>query len=156
MRHTLRLDSMPGSGGRKDPGENSLHTKGIYSSDHETYIDSVLREIYDAYKSARSMPSNSGEGLAKYVSKDTVITKRQPDLAARMMLERASLSSQGDYERLTTLQLFLDCVDRTVMSITELVSVCVRFMHSEDNQTQSLRDVDPAAYDGVLSIIDDG
>ena len=47
-------------------------------------------------------------------------------------------------------------IDRAVESITELVSIRERFMHSEDNQTLSLRDVDPVAYDDVRAIIDDG
>ena len=79
---------MPGSGGRKDPSENSLHTKGIYCDDHETNIDSFLREIYDAYEAALPLPSNRDGRLANYVPKDTVKTKRPPDLATRMMLEQ--------------------------------------------------------------------
>ena len=38
---------MTGSKTRADPKGNRLHTKGIYHADHGTYIDSVLREIYD-------------------------------------------------------------------------------------------------------------
>ena len=72
------------------------------------------------------------------------------------MLEQASLSSNGDYEQSTILQLSLDCLDRTVEPITEFVSVRERSMHPEDNQTLSVRDVDPTAYDGVWAIIDDG
>ena len=83
------------SGRRKDPRKNSLHTKGIYCSDHEDYIDSVLREIYDAHKAALPMPSNRDGELANYVPKDTVETKRQLDLATRMMLEQASSPSSN-------------------------------------------------------------
>ena len=150
MRHTSRLDSSTGSKTRTDPKRNSLHTKGFYHAYHGTYIDSVLREIYDAYKAARSTPSNCDGGHADHVP------KRQFDLATRMMLEQASLSSNGDYEQSTILQLSLDCIDRAVEPITEIVSVRERSMHPEDNQTLSLRDVDPTAYDGVWAIIDDG
>ena len=108
-RHTSRLDSMPDSGGRKDPGATSLH-------------------IYDAAKPARSTSSNCDGGLSDRVP------KRQPDLATRMMLEQASSSPNGDYGQSTMFQLFLDCIDRAVESSTELVSIRVRFMHSEDNQ----------------------
>ena len=60
--HTSRLGSITGSKTRADPGENSLQTRGIYRADHGTYIDSVLRGIYDAYKAARSTPSNCDGG----------------------------------------------------------------------------------------------
>ena len=46
--------------------------------------------------------------------KDTTITKRQLDLAMRMMLEQVSRLSDGDYEQSLVVQLFLDCVDRTL------------------------------------------
>ena len=150
MRHTSRLDSMTGSKTRADPGENSLHTKGIYCADHGTFIDSVLREIYDAYKAARSRPSNCDGDPAHHV------LKRQPDLATKMMSEQASLSSNGNYEQSTILLLSLDCIDQAVEPITEFVLVRERSMHSEDNQTLCSRDVDPTAYDGVWAIIDDG
>ena len=75
--------------------ENRPHTRGIYCADHETYIDSVLREIYDAYKAARPMQSNRDGGLANPVTKDTVKTKRRPDSATRIMSEQASPSSTG-------------------------------------------------------------
>ena len=60
MRHASRLDSMPGSGGRKNPRKNSLHTKGLYCAGHETHIDSVQREIYDTYKAALPMHQAAG------------------------------------------------------------------------------------------------
>ena len=126
---TSRLDSTTDSKTHAGPRRNSLHTKGIYRADHGTYIDTVLREIYDAYKAARSTPSNCDGGLADHAP------KRQPDLATRMMLGQASLSSNGDYEQSAILQLSLDCTDRAVESITEFVSVRERSTHSEDNQT---------------------
>ena len=84
------------------------------------------------------------------------VPKRQTDLATIMMLEQASFSPNGDCEQSTILQLSLDCIDRAVESITGLVSIRVRSMHTEDNQTLSLRDVDPTAHDGVWAIIEDG
>ena len=120
MRHTSRQDSTTGSKTRADTKENSPHTKGINGADHGTHIDSVLREIYDG-----STPSNCDGGLEDHV------TKRQPDLATRMMLEQASLSSNGDYDHSTTLQLSLDGIDRAVEPITESVSVRERSTHSE-------------------------
>ena len=116
----------------------------------ETDIDSVLREIHDAYEAACSTSSNCDGEFADRVP------KRQPDLATRMMLEQASVSSNGDYEQSTIFQFSLDCIDRAVESITELVSIRERPMHSEDNQTPSLRAVDLVAYDDDRAIIDDG
>ena len=72
------------------------------------------------------------------------------------MLEQASRSFNGNYEQSTILQLSWDCIYRAVEPITEFVSVRERSKHSEDNQTLILRDVDPAAYDGVWAIIHDG
>ena len=72
------------------------------------------------------------------------------------MLEQASRSLNGNYEQSTILQLSRDCIYRAVEPITEFVSVRERSKHSEDNQTLILRDVDPAAYDGVWAIIHDG
>ena len=134
----------------------TVHTKGIYRVDRGTYIDSALREIYGAYKAARSGSSNRDRGLADHVLKDTAITKRQPDLATRMVLEQDSLLSSGNDQQPTILQLRLDFVDQAAESITASVSVRKRSVHSEDNQTLSLRDVDPIAEDGVWAIIDDG
>ena len=65
----------------------------------EPTLDSVLREISDAHKAARSTSTNFDRGLADHVP------KRQPDLATRVMLEQASLSSHGDYEQSTILHL---------------------------------------------------
>ena len=96
-----------------------------------------------------SASSNRREGLTDRVLKDTTITKRQLDLAARMMLEQVSLLSNGDYKQSTMLQLHLDCVDRATESTTAFVSIRERPVHSEDNQTPSLRAVDPVADDGV-------
>ena len=153
---TPRLDSTSSSQRRTDHRERSLHTKGIYRVDRGTYIDSALREIYGAYKVARSASSNRDRGLADHVLKDTAIRKRQPDLATRMVLEQDSLVSSGNYKQPTILRLPLDFVDHAVESITACVSVRERSVHSEDNQTLSLRKVDPIADDGVWAIIDDG
>ena len=73
-----------------------------------------------------------------------------------MMLERDSFSSTGDCEPSTVLQLFLDCIHRTVESITEFVSVRERVMHFEITKTLSLRDVDSTADDGAWAIINNG
>ena len=127
---TPRLDSTLSSQRHTDHRESSLHTKGIYRVDRGTYIDSALREIYDAYKAVRSASSNRDRVLADH--------------------EQDSLLSNGDYKKPTILQLPLDCVDHAAESITASVSVRERSMHSEDNQTLSLRDVDPIADDGVL------
>ena len=128
----------------------STYERVFFRADHGTYIDSVLRKIYDACKATRSTPSNCDGGLADHVS------KRQPDLATRMMLEQASRTSKGDYEPSALLRLSLGCIDRAVEPITEFVSVRERSVHSGDFQTLSVRDVDPTAYDGVRAIIDDG
>ena len=122
-----------------------------YRVDRGTYIDSALREIYDVYKAARSAFRNRDGGLADRVLKDTTITKR----AARL-LEQVSLLSDGDYKQSRMLQLSLDCVDRETDPTTAFVSSRERPMLSEDNQTLSLRVVDPIADDGVWAIIDDG
>ena len=53
-------------------------------------------------------------------------------------------------------QLFLDCVDRATVPSIAFVSFRKRPMHYDENQTLSLRDVDPIADDGVWAIIDDG
>ena len=98
---------------------SSLHTKGIHRVDRGTYIDSALREIYGVYKAARSASSNRDRGLAVPVLKDTAITKRQPDLATRMVLEQDSLLSSGNDEQPT----ILDFVDHAAESITASVSV---------------------------------
>ena len=97
--------------------------------------------IYDAYEAARSTSSNCDGALADRVP------KRQPDLATSMMLEQASFPSNGDYFQLSWIALIKQS------SYSPPVSIRVRFMHSEDNQTQSLRDVDPVAYDDVRAIL---
>ena len=53
-------------------------------------------------------------------------------------------------------QLFLDCVDRATPSSTAFVSFRDQPMHFNDNQTLSLRVVDPIADEGVWATIDDG
>ena len=106
-----------------------------------TYIDSAPREIYDVYMAAGSASSNRDGGLADRALKDTTITKRQLDLPARMMLESVSPLSDGN---------------RAAESTTAFVLIRERPMHSEDNQTLSLRVVDPIVDEGVWAIIDDG
>ena len=88
--------------------------------------------------------------------KDTTITKRQLDLATRLMLEQVSRLSDRDFEQSAMVQLFLDCVDRATVPSTAFVSFREQPMHFNDNQSLSLRVVDPIADDGVWAIIDDG
>ena len=88
--------------------------------------------------------------------KDTTIQKQQIDLATRMMLDQISRLSDGDYEQLTSIQLFLNCVDRATASSTAFVSFREQPMHFTDNQTVNLRVVDPIADEGVWEMIDDG
>ena len=71
------------------------------------------------------------------------------------MLEQVSRLSDGDHEQSTMLQLHLDCVDRAVESTTAFVSFREQPMYSEDNQTLSLRVVDPISDDCVWATIDD-
>ena len=54
------------------------------------------------------------------------------------------------------IQLFLDCVDRATASSTGFVSFREQPMHFNDNETLSLRVVDPITDKGVSAIIDDG
>ena len=116
-----------------DHRESNLHTKKVYRVDRGAYIDSPLRALHDAYKAARSASSNRDGGLADRVLKDTTITKRQLDLAARMMLEQVSLLSNGVFLQSTMPQRPLDCVDRAAESTTAFISIRHRPMHSEDN-----------------------
>ena len=62
----------------------------------------------------------------------------------------------GINEQSAMVQLFLDCVDRATEPSTAFVSFREQPMHFNDNQTLSLRLVDPIADDGVWAIIDDG
>ena len=88
--------------------------------------------------------------------KDTTITKRQLDLATRLMLEQVSRLSDGDYEQSAVVQLSLDCVDRATDPSTAFVSSREQPIHFTDNQTLRLRVVDPIAEDRVWAIVDDG
>ena len=72
------------------------------------------------------------------------------------MLEQVSRLSDGDYEQSMMVQLFLDCVDRATASATVFVSFREQPMHFNDNQTLSLRVVDPIAAEGVWATVDDG
>ena len=53
------------------------------------------------------------------------------------------------------IQLFLDCIDRATVPSTAFVSFREQPMHLNDNETLSLRVVDPIADESVWSIIDD-
>ena len=132
------------------------HTRKTHRVDCGICIDSVPREIYNVLEATRSASSNRDEELANRVLKDTTITKRQLDLATRMVLEQVSRLSDGDYERSAMFQLFLDCVDRAIASSTALVSFQRQPMKFDDNRTLSLRVVDPIADEGVWAVIDDG
>ena len=70
----------------------------------ELTFESVPREIFNARETTRSVSSNRDVELADRVTKDTTITKRQLDLAARIMLEQVSFLSDGEYKQSTMLQ----------------------------------------------------
>ena len=72
------------------------------------------------------------------------------------MMEHVSLRTDGYYEQSAMIQLLLDCVDRATVPSTAFVSFREQPMHFNDNQTLTLRFVDPIADDGVWAIIDDG
>ena len=72
------------------------------------------------------------------------------------MLEQVSRLSDWNFEQSAMFQLFLDCIDRATNSTTAFVSLRERPVHVDDNQTLSLRVVDPVADDGVWAIVDDG
>ena len=96
------------------------------------------------------------KNLQNRVLKDMTTTKRQLDLATKIMLEQLSRLSDGDYGQSAMVQLFLDCVDRATEPSTAFVSFQERHMHCDDNVALSLRVLDPIADDGVWAIIDDG
>ena len=54
------------------------------------------------------------------------------------------------------IQLFLDCIDRATTPPTAFVSFREQPMHFKDNQTLSLRVVDPMADEGVWAKKDHG
>ena len=66
-----------------------------------------------------------------------------------MMLEQVSRLSDGDYEQSMAIQLILDCVDCATTPSAAFVSFREQPMHFNDNQTLSLRVVDPIADEGV-------
>ena len=99
---------------------------------------------------------NRIEELADRVSRDTTITNQQIDLAIRLMLQQVSRPSDGDYDQSVMVQRLLDCGDRTTASSIAFVSFREQPMHFHDNQTRSLRVVDPIAVEGVWATIDDG
>ena len=59
------------------------------------------------------------------------------------MLEQVARLEDGDYEQSAMVQLFLDCVDETGEQHTVFVSCRERPMHEDDQQSQTLRVVDP-------------
>ena len=85
---------------------SNAHMRKTHCVDCGTYIDSVPREILNALEATRSASSNRSEELADWESRDTTITKKQIDLATRMMLEQVSRLSDGDYEQSMMVQLF--------------------------------------------------
>ena len=126
----------------------------------ERYIESIveLTLILLCVRStiAGSASSNRDGVLVHRVLKNTTTTKRQLNLAARMMLEHVSLFSNGQNKPSTMLQLHRDCLDRAAESTAAFVSIQERPMDSEDNQTLILRVVGPIADDGVWAIVDEG
>ena len=134
----------------------ATHTPERHCVDCGKYVDSVPREIYNVLEATRSASSNRDDELTYRVLKETTITKRQLDLATRMMLEQFSRLSDGDYEQSAMVELFLDCVHRVTETPTEFVPFRERPMHFDDNQTLSLRVVDPIADECVWAFIDDG
>ena len=82
------------------------------------------------------------------------ITKQPIDLATRIMLDQVSRLSDGDYEQSTVIQLFLDWVGRGTASSTAFVWFREQPIDFNDNQTLSLRVVDPIADEGVWAITD--
>ena len=73
-----------------------------------------------------------------------------------MRLDQVSRVSDGVYEQSMVIQLFLDCVDRSTASSIACLSFQEQPKHFNDNQTLSLRVVDPIADEGVWAIEDDG
>ena len=72
------------------------------------------------------------------------------------MLDQVPRLSDGDYEQSAMVQAFLDCFDRATEPPTAFVSFREQPMHFNDNQSLSLRVVDPIADDSVWTINDDG
>ena len=105
-RHPQRQDPATCSHRHTDHRESNAHTRKTYCVDCGTYINSVPREIFNAIEATRSASSNRNEELADRVSRDTTITKRQLDLATRMMLEQVSRLSDGDYKKVNNASIF--------------------------------------------------
>ena len=72
------------------------------------------------------------------------------------MLGQVSRLSDGDYEQSAMVQPFLDFVDRATEPPTAFVSFQEQPIYFNDDQTLSLRDVDPISDDSVSAIVDDG
>ena len=152
-RHPPWQDPASCSHRHTDHRGSNPHTRKTYFVDCETYIDSVPREICNVLEATRSASSNRDEEIANRVLKYTTITKGQLDLATRMMLKQGRVC-QMDNEHSAMVQLFLDCADRATEPFTAFVSFRERPTHFDDDQTLSLRVVDPIADDGVWEIID--
>ena len=72
-------------------------------------------------------------------------------------MEQVTRSEDGDHEHLTAVSSFLDCLDRATAQNNAYVPCRERLMHN-DQETQSLRVVDPINDDGVFgqsSILDE-
>ena len=95
-RRTPRLDSTVC---------HQRHTRKTYGVDRGACVASVPREIYNVHKAIRSASSNRDGGLTDHVPKDTMITKRQLDVATRKMLEKVLLLLDTDHKQSTMLQL---------------------------------------------------
>ena len=68
-----------------------------------------------------------------------MITKRELDLATRLMLGQVSRLSDRDDEQSAVVQLSLDYIDRATEPSTAFVSFREQPMHFNDNQSLSLR-----------------
>ena len=122
-RHPPRQDPASCFHRHTDYKGSNAHMRKTYCVDCGTYIDSVPRLIVITLEAARSASPNRVEELASRVQKVATITKRQLDLATRLMLGHVSRLSDTDYVKSATVQLFLDCSDRA----TELSKAIVSF-----------------------------
>ena len=154
-RRPPRQDPASCSHRNTDHRRSDAHTRKPYCVDGGTYIDSVPCDIYNTLEATCSASSDRDEELANRVLKDTLITKRQLDFATRLMLEQVSRLSDGNCEQSAVVPFFLDCVERAIEPSTAFVLFREQLTHSNDNQTLSLRVVDPIADDGVWAIIDE-
>ena len=98
-RHQSRQGPASCSHRHTDQRKRNAHTRKTSCVDCGIYIDSVPREIYNVLEATRSASANCDEELGNLVLKDTTITKRQLDLATRLMLEQVSRLSHGNCEQ---------------------------------------------------------